>query len=74
MTPQEAIKHINKEVTVNNAKISGRYKFTAYIFRIINNKKIYQAEVQNINPPHEIYIVALDNISEVQDESKNFEM
>ena len=51
-----------KKVIVDNAKVKGEYKFTAYIFRIIDNKKIYQAEVQNINPPHEIYIVNLNDL------------
>jgi hypothetical protein len=36
--------------------------FTAYIFRIKDGKKLYQAEVQNPAPPHEIYIVSLDDL------------
>lgn len=62
MSPQEAIQYLNKEVEVHNPKVSGRYRFTAYIFRIAGNKKLYQAEIQNVNPPHEIYIVSLDDL------------
>ena len=50
---------------MHNPKISGIMLFTAYIFRIVDNKKIYQAEVQNIQPPHEIYIVSLDDVKGV---------
>lgn len=57
--------HLNHTVEVHNPKISGRMLFTAYIFRIADNKKIYQAEVQNIQPPHEIYIVSLDDVKGV---------
>ena len=62
MKPNEVASHLNKEVEVTNPKVSGRYKFTAYIFRIKDNKKFYQAEVQNPAPPHEIYIVSLDDL------------
>lgn len=62
MTPQEVAKHINNVVQVNSPKISGKMLFTAYIFRIINDKKVYQAEVQNVNPPHEIYYVSLNDL------------
>lgn len=62
MIPQEVAKYLNTQVCVKNPKISGIMLFTAYIFRIVNNKKLYQAEVQNIKPPHEIYIVSLDDL------------
>ena len=62
MTPQEVAKHINNVVSVNSPKISGEMLFTAYIFRIINGKKVYQAEVRNMNPPHELYIVNLADL------------
>lgn len=64
MTPQEVAKHLNNVVQVNSPKISGKMLFTAYIFRIINGKKVYQAEVQNTNPPHEIYYVNLTDLEE----------
>lgn len=62
MTPQEVAKYLNKVVQVNSPKISGKMLFTAYIFRIINGKKVYQAEVQNVNQPHEIYYVNLNDL------------
>lgn len=62
MSPQEAVKLLNHEVEVQNPKISGKMLFTAYIFRIKDNRKIYQAEVRNIKPPHEIYIVSLNDL------------
>lgn len=62
MTPQEVAKYLNKVVQVNSPKISGKMLFTAYIFRIINGKKVYQAEIQNVNPPHEIYYVNLNDL------------
>lgn len=62
MTPQEAARYLNNVVRVNSPKVSGKMLFTAYIFRIINGKKVYQAEVQNVNPPHEIYIVNLNDL------------
>lgn len=62
MTPKEAVNHLNHLVEVDNPKISGRMMFTAYIFRIKDGKKLYQAEVQNPAPPHEIYIVSLDDL------------
>lgn len=65
MSPQDAAGYLNKAVMVNNPKISGVMTFTAYVFRIKNNKKLYQAEVQQIKPPHEVYVVALDDISPV---------
>lgn len=63
--PNEVAMHLDHEVEVHNPKISGIMLFTAYIFRIADNKKIYQAEVQNILPPHEIYIVSLDDVKGV---------
>lgn len=57
--------YLDHEVEVHSPKISGRMLFTAYIFRIKDGKKIYQAEVQNIQPPHEIYIVSLDDVKGV---------
>ena len=68
MTPAEAVTHLNKEVEVNNPKISGKMLFTAYIFRIKDNKKIYQAEVRNLQPPHEIYVISLNDLEEIKDE------
>ena len=65
MSPQEAMTYLNKPVSVNSPKITGVMTFTAYVFRIKNNKKLYQAEVQQIKPPHEVYVVALDDISPV---------
>ena len=62
MTPQEVAKWLSKPVQVHSPKISGKMLFTAYIFRIINGKKVYQAEVQNVNPPHEIYYVNLNDL------------
>lgn len=62
MKPNEVAEHLNRLVQVNSRSISGRYTFTAYIFRIMNSKKLYQAEVQNPNPPHEIYIVPLADL------------
>lgn len=62
MISHEVSKFLDKEVMVNNPKINGKFLFTAYIFRIKDGKKVYQAEVQNVNPPHEIYIVALDDL------------
>lgn len=69
MSPQDAVKLINKEVVVENPKVSGKMLFTAYIFRIRGRKKLYQAEVQNICPPHEIYIVSLDDVKRETDET-----
>lgn len=57
--------YLDHEVEVHSPKISGQMLFTAYIFRIKDGKKIYQAEVQNIQPPHEIYIVSLDDMKGV---------
>lgn len=65
MLPAEVINHIGGTVQVNSPKISGQMLFTAYILRKKGSKKIYQAEVQNINPPHEIYIVSLDDVSAI---------
>lgn len=62
MKPQEVAGYLNQMVEVDNPKISGRMMFTAYIFRIKDGKKLYQAEVQNPAPPHEIYIVSLDDL------------
>lgn len=62
MKPQEVAGYLNQLVEVDNPKISGRMLFTAYIFRIKDGKKLYQAEVQNPAPPHEIYIVSLDDL------------
>lgn len=62
MTPQEAVAYLNKPVQVVNPKISGTMLFTAYIFRIVDNKKVYQAEVQNMKAPHEIYIVSFNDL------------
>lgn len=62
MTPKEAVNRLNHLVEVDNPKISGRMMFTAYIFRIKDGKKLYQAEVQNLAPPHEIYIVNLSDL------------
>ena len=62
MTPQEVSRYLNKPVQVVNPKISGVMLFTAYIFRIVDNKKVYQAEVQNMRAPHEIYIVSLNDL------------
>ncbi len=65
MLPAEVINHIGGTVQVNSPKISGQMLFTAYILRKKDGKKIYQAEVQNINPPHEIYIVPLDDVNAI---------
>ena len=62
MAPQEVAKYLNNVVQVNSPKISGKMLFTAYILRIINGKKVYQAEVQNVNPPHEIYYVSFNDL------------
>lgn len=62
MTPSEVVQWMNQEVEVSNFSISGRFRLTAYIFRVIDNKKFYQAEVQNLKPPHEIYIVSLADV------------
>ena len=62
MTPQEVVKYLNNIVQVNSPKISGKMIFTAYIFRIINGLKVSQAEVQNMNSPHEIYYVNLNDL------------
>lgn len=62
MKPNDVAKYLNKAVDVNSRSIKGQYTFTAYIFRIMDGKKLYQAEVQNINPPHEIYIVPLADL------------
>lgn len=62
MKPQEVAGYLNQLAEVDNPKISGRMLFTAYIFRIKDGKKLYQAEVQNPAPPHEIYIVSLDDL------------
>lgn len=62
MIPHEVSKFLDKEVIVNNLKINGKFLFTAYIFRIKDGKKVYQAEVQNANPPHEIYYVNLNDL------------
>lgn len=70
MKPNEVAEYINKTVDVNSRSISGKYRFTAYIFRILDNKKFYQAEVQNLKPPHEIYIVPLADLKgEIKDEN-----
>ena len=63
MLPSDVINHISRIVQVDNPKISGQMLFTAYILRVQQDKKIYQAEVQNLKPPHEIYVVSLDDIS-----------
>jgi hypothetical protein len=63
MKPSEVSLHIGGMVNVDNPKIGGRMLFTAYIFRFKGGKKIYQAEVQNPDPPHEIYIVSLDDLT-----------
>lgn len=63
MKPSEVSLHIGGMVNVNNPKIGGRMLFTAYIFRVKDGKKIYQAEVQNSDPPHEIYIVPLGDVT-----------
>ena len=63
MHPSDVINHIGGIVDVNSPKIGGKMLFTAYILRKQGNKKIYQAEVQNLKAPHEIYIVSLDDIS-----------
>lgn len=65
MLPAEVINHIGGTVQVNSPKISGQMLFTAYVLRKQNNKKIYQAEVQNLKAPHEIYIVSLDDVSAI---------
>ena len=62
MSPQDAAGYLNKTVMVNNPKISGAMTFTAYIFRIKDGRKLYQAEVRRLDPPHEIYIVSLDDL------------
>lgn len=62
MKPSDVTKHLDRLVKVHNPKISGIMLFTAYILRIKDNKKLYQAEVQNVKAPHEIYIVSLDDI------------
>lgn len=62
MIPHEVSKFLDKEVIVNNSKINGKFLFTAYIFRIKDGKKVYQAEVQNVNSPHEIYYVNLNDL------------
>ena len=62
MISHEVSKFLDKEVIVNNSKINGKFLFTAYIFRIKDGKKVYQAEVQNVNPPHEIYYVNLNDL------------
>ena len=64
MSPQDAVKFLDKTVRVNNPKFQGLATFTAYIFRIKDNRKIYQAEIRRMEPPHEIYIVSMDDISE----------
>lgn len=73
MQTSEITKHLNKVVNVHSRSISGKYRFTAYIFRIVNNKKFYQAEVQNINPPHEIYVVPLNDLSGGNEDEKRIE-
>ena len=73
MKPNEVAKYINKVIDVNSRSISGKYRFTAYIFRIVNNKKFYQAEVQNINPPHEIYVVPLNDLLGGNEDEKRIE-
>ena len=65
MLPAEVINHIGGIVQVKSPKISGQMLFTAYVLRKQNNKKIYQAEVQNLKAPHEIYIVSLDDVSAI---------
>ena len=67
MKPTEVINYLNKPVNVENPKISGIMLFTAYIFRIKDGKKWFQAEVQNLDPPHEIYIVNLNDLEGVDD-------
>lgn len=59
---------MNKPVQVNNPKMSGTMLFKAYIFRIIQNKKVYQAEVQSLKPPHEIYVVSLNDLEAVEND------
>lgn len=62
MTVKEVNDSLGKLVKVKTRNLDGEYLFTAYIFRIEENKKIYQAEVRNTKPPHEIYIVSLKDI------------
>lgn len=62
MKPQEVSEKLNKVVRVKSRSIEGEYLFTAYIFRMESDKKLYQAEVRNLNPPHEVYIVRLDDV------------
>lgn len=69
MSPQDAVKLLNHVVDVKNPKISGKMLFTAYIFRIKDNRKIYQAEVRNTDSPHEIYVVSLNDLEEIKDET-----
>ena len=69
MKPTEVSQHLNKLVEINDPKLGrGIYTFTAYILRILDNKKFYQAEIRNTKPPHEIYIVALDELKGMQNE------
>ncbi len=68
MKPADVSEYLEKEVIVDNAKmkaagLSNRYMLTAYIFRKMQGKKVYQAEIRNLNPPHEIYIVSLDDVT-----------
>lgn len=73
MKPQEAVMYLNKQVRVNGMRfkqigMSELWLFTAYIFRIVDNKKVYQAEIRNLQPPHEIYVVNLEDLEGVQDD------